>query len=79
VGLARIARGEVLALRENGVIESVRALGASSWYCLRYHVLRNLVPTLMMIGSLRLGSFMLEIATLSYLGLGVRPPLPTGL
>jgi peptide/nickel transport system permease protein len=76
VGLARVARGEVLFLRESGFVEGARAMGAGAWYCLLKHILPNLFPTMGVLGSLRFGGFVLELAALSYLGIGVQPPFP---
>lgn len=76
VGLARMVRGEVLFLRSSHFVEGARALGAGTGYILFKHVLRNLIPTLTVWGSFRFGGFVVELATLGYLGMGIRPPYP---
>lgn len=76
MGLARMVRGEVLFLRTSHFVEGAKALGAGTGYILFKHVLRSLVPTLTVWGSFRFGGFVVELATLGYLGMGIRPPSP---
>jgi peptide/nickel transport system permease protein len=73
----RLARGEALALREQAFVEAARATGASNLRVLMRHVLRNAVPPLVVLGSLRLSTAILTESSLSFLGLGVSPPTAT--
>ncbi len=76
-GFARLVRGMALSLKEQTYVEASRALGANSLRILYKHILPNALPLLLVAGSLRIGSFILLEAALSFLGLGVQPPTPT--
>jgi len=68
---ARVARGMVLADREQVYIEAARSAGASTSRIMARHLLPNLVPTLLVLATLEAASLMLAEATLSFLGLGL--------
>ncbi len=72
----RNVRAEVLTLREREYISSARISGASSARILAKHVLPNVLNTVMVIASLRVGQLILSESILSYLGVGVPPPTP---
>lgn len=76
-GFARLVRGMALSLKGQTYVEASRALGANSLRILYKHILPNALPLLLVAGSLRIGSFILLEAALSFLGLGVQPPTPT--
>jgi len=76
-GFARLVRGITLSLKEQTYIEASRALGANPARILYRHILPNALPLILVAGSLRVGSFILLEAALSFLGLGVQPPTPT--
>jgi ABC-type dipeptide/oligopeptide/nickel transport system permease subunit len=73
---ARVVRGAVLQVREQLFVEAARALGAGDLRIMLRHLLPNVVPTLVVLGTLDLGSAILSTATLSFLGLGAQPPTP---
>ena len=73
---ARVARGAVLSVKEQLFIDSARAIGASDWRIMSRHLLPNVTPTLIVLGTLNLGEAILSTATLSFLGLGAQPPTP---
>lgn len=73
---ARVARGAVLAVKEQLFIDSARAIGASDWRIMSRHLLPNVASTLIVLGTLNLGEAILSTATLSFLGLGAQPPTP---
>ena len=75
--VARIVRGECLALRARDFVEAARALGASHGRILARHVLVNATPAIIVQGTLLLGQTILIESGLSYLGLGVQPPTPS--
>jgi peptide/nickel transport system permease protein len=75
--LARLVRGEVLALRKREFVEAARACGASPFRIILRHILPNCLPILLVAASLKVGSFILGEAALSFLDLGVRPPTPS--
>jgi peptide/nickel transport system permease protein len=72
--IARIARGQVLSLREKEFIEAARSLGASNRRILFKELLPNLIAPLIVYSSLLIPTNILLEAGLSYLGVGVRPP-----
>jgi peptide/nickel transport system permease protein len=74
---ARIVRAEVLALREREFVAAARALGASDARILARHVLRNVLPTVLVLATLQLPVVIVLEAALSFLGLGIQPPTPS--
>jgi len=72
----RVTRGSVLAARERPYVEAARVLGASDRAIIFRHVLPNVLAPILVIATLGLGSTILSIAGLSFLGLGAQPPSP---
>ena len=72
--IARIARGQVLSLREKEFVEASRSLGASNTRILFRELLPNLIAPLIVYSSLLIPTNILLEAALSYLGVGIRPP-----
>jgi peptide/nickel transport system permease protein len=72
--IARIARGQVLSLREKEFVEASRSLGASNRRILFREILPNLVAPLIVYSSLLIPTNILLEAGLSFLGVGIRPP-----
>jgi peptide/nickel transport system permease protein len=77
VTYARIARGSTISEREREHITASNALGATHLRILRYGILPNIVAPLIVIASFNVASVILSEATLSFLGLGVPPTIPT--
>ena len=73
---ARLARGQVLTLRQREFVLADRATGASPSQVLWQTVLPNAAPVITLVAVLDLGTATLAGATLSFLGLGVHPPAP---
>jgi peptide/nickel transport system permease protein len=73
---ARVARAEVNVRREAGFVEAARLAGNSSASILFRHLIPNALPPMMVQVSLNLGWAILNAASLSFIGLGVRPPTP---
>ena len=71
---ARVVRSATLTLVGREFIDSARAVGASQTRILRRHLLPNLMPIVIVLASLDLGTAILSTATLSFLGLGAQPP-----
>jgi peptide/nickel transport system permease protein len=74
---ARIARGELLRLRELEFTEAARALGASSPRIIGRHLLPNAATPLIVAGAILVGRVIVLESVLSFLGLGVQPPAPS--
>jgi peptide/nickel transport system permease protein len=77
VQIARVVYTETSSLVEREFIEASRAVGAGAWRILLTHVLPHLVPTMLVWGTLGIATTVLLEATLSFLGVGVRPPTPS--
>ena len=75
--IARVVYGQVVAMRERDFLTATEALGASRSYTLIRHVLPQLVPTLIVWGTLGIATNVMLEASLSYLGIGVQPPSPS--
>jgi peptide/nickel transport system permease protein len=71
---SRLARAETNVRRNAGYIEAARLAGNSEFGILVWHILPNILPLLVVQTSLTLGYTMLNVAGLSFIGLGVRPP-----
>jgi len=74
---ARIARAPVLVIKERAFIEAGRALGFSHLRILLVHVLPNIVTDLLVMGTLWMATAVRTEASLSFIGLGVKPPTST--
>jgi peptide/nickel transport system permease protein len=75
--LARIVRASTLIIRELPYIEAARALGVPTWRIMIRHVLRNLVSPILVQATFIFAYAMLAEASLSFLGVGVSPEVPT--
>lgn len=77
VDVARMVRGQVLALREREFMLAARMLGLSDWSQMIYQLLPNLYKPLLVMASSVFGSAILLESGLSFLGLGIQPPIPS--
>jgi len=77
VAYGRVARGMALSLREREFVLSARTQGATAAWNIRKHLLPNVLPQMLIVGSYEFGQIVVMEASLSYLGLGVQPPLPS--
>jgi peptide/nickel transport system permease protein len=73
---ARLARAETNIRRNTGYVEAARLSGNSELRVLFAHILPNILPLLVVQTSLTFGYTILNVAGLSFIGLGVRPPTP---
>jgi peptide/nickel transport system permease protein len=71
---ARIIRSETLSLRERDYIVAAHLSGAGAPSIVLGHILPNVLPTALVVGSIEIGQMIAATAGLSYLGLGVQPP-----
>jgi peptide/nickel transport system permease protein len=77
VAYGRVARAMSLTLREREFVLSAITQGASPIWNIRKHMLPNVLPQMLIVGTYELGAIITLEAALSYLGLGVQPPLPS--
>ncbi len=75
--MARVVRAQVMSLRGQPFVEAARAMGIPPGRIMTRHLLPNLIGTVVVYGTLAVPSAILAESFLSFLGLGVRPPLPT--
>lgn len=76
-GMVRVIRAQVLALKEREFVQAARALGASDVRVIGRHILPNILPTVLVLAAVNTANTILLEAGLSYLGIGVPPPVPT--
>ncbi|MEU1076378.1 MULTISPECIES: ABC transporter permease [unclassified Streptomyces] len=72
--IARIARGSVITAKQNDYVQAARALGASNSRMLLRHIAPNAVAPVIVVATIALGTYISLEATLSYLGVGLKPP-----
>jgi len=77
VEVARIVRGQVLSLREKEYVEAARALGLPPWRIILNHLLPNVLSPVIIVSAANFASAILMEAGLSFLGIGVQPPVPS--
>lgn len=73
-GLARIVRNEALAYKERDYILAARQFGASTFYIARAHLMRSMLPILIVNTTFMVADLILALSGLSFLGLGIQPP-----
>lgn len=74
--MARVVRSAVISVRERDYVEAERALGASNYQIVTSAILPNSMAPLIVQATLALATAILDVAALSFLGLGARPPTP---
>ncbi|MFI5381340.1 MAG: ABC transporter permease [Tepidisphaerales bacterium] len=75
--MARVVRGQVLSLRSQPFIEAARAAGLSELRIFFHHLLPNLVGPIVVYASLTVPQAILQESFLSFLGIGIAPPMPS--
>ena len=70
----RLARGQALVIREMNYAKAALTFGGSSWHIVRWHVLRNALPPLIVQATLDMGGTILMAAALGFIGLGAQQP-----
>lgn len=77
VEVARVVRGQILSLREKEFVEAARALGFKNGRIITRHILPNAMGPVIVISAANFASAILIEAGLSFLGIGVQPPMPS--
>jgi len=75
--MARLVRGQALALREKEFIEAARAIGVPDRQILLRHLLPNIISPIVVAATVDIANVVLAEATLSFLGIGIQPPFPS--
>lgn len=73
---ARLVRAQVMGLRNREFIEAARSLGVPTWLVLLRHIVPNLLAPLLVQITFDMGSAILSVAGLSFIGFGAQPPTP---
>jgi len=77
IAYCRVARGQALSLRTREFVDAARSLGARHDRIILRHIMPNLFPSAVVIGTFSMASAIISEAALSFLGLGVPPDIPT--
>ncbi len=73
---SRVARSQTLALRDGPFVSAARLAGDTPMQIIRRHILPNILGPILVTAMLDIGTMMMELAGLSFLGLGAKPPTP---
>ena len=76
-GLARVIRGQVLAIKEQEFVQSAKAVGANSFYIIIKHILPQTATYIVISATLSIPSFIVAESVLSLIGLGIQQPDPS--
>lgn len=77
VSYARLARGSVLSIKEREYVECAKALGARESRVIVFHVLPQILTPILVLATTEFGRVIIAEASLSFLGLGIQPPIPS--
>jgi len=75
--MARLTRGQILSIKEKEYVDAARSLGASDFHIVFKHILPNIIGTLIVAETLAIPGYIGTEAFLSFIGLGVNPPMPS--
>ena len=75
--VARLVRAQFLSLREKDFVEAARSQGASTWHQVVAHILPNALGPVIVAATIEVSAAIIEESTLSFLGLGFPPDIPT--
>ncbi|SHK97318.1 peptide/nickel transport system permease protein [Selenomonas ruminantium] len=73
---ARLARSQTLSLQSAAFMQAAKMAGSSTFKIIRKHVIPNISGPILVTAMLDIGTMMMELAGLSFLGLGAKPPIP---
>jgi oligopeptide transport system permease protein len=73
--ITRLMRSSVMQVKPNDYVQAARALGASPWRIINSHILPNSVASVIVVSTINLGVFISLEASLSFLGVGLQPPV----
>jgi len=73
----RLTRAQVMAVRVEDYVEAARSIGNPHWRIALVHILPNILPALLVQGTLSIAAAIIAEASLSFLGLGQQPPAPS--
>lgn len=74
--MIRVVRGTVMQYKRQEFVEAAISLGGNSWQIIYFHLLPNCIAQIIVQGTLRIASSILATTSLSFLGIGIKPPTP---
>lgn len=77
VEIARVVRGQIMSIKEKTYVEAARAMGFNNFRIIFIHILPNVIGPIIVIATSNFATAILTEAGLSFLGLGVQPPMPS--
>jgi peptide/nickel transport system permease protein len=77
VSYARVIRSEVLSVREQEFVTAARAVGAKPAHIIARHILPNVMAPILVLATFNLAGIIMMESSLSFVGLGVQPPIPS--
>ena len=77
VGFARVIRGQVISVKSLEYIQAAKAVGGTSWRIITKHIFPNILSSILVLGTLYIAEFILLEASLTFLGLGADPTIPS--
>jgi oligopeptide transport system permease protein len=77
IGMARLARGQVLSYKNKEFVEAARSVGSSDSRIIFIHLLPNVIGPLIVVEAMAIPGYIFTEAFLSFLGLGINPPVPS--
>ena len=77
VGFARLIRGQVISLKEQEFVHAAKAVGGTNFTIITKHILPNVMSSVLVLGTMYIAEFILLEASLTFLGLGVDPTIPS--
>jgi peptide/nickel transport system permease protein len=77
VEVARVVRGQILSVKQKDFVEAAKVLGFSHFRIIRKHILPNVMAPVIVISASNFASAILIEAGLSFLGVGIQPPMPS--
>ena len=75
-GYIRIVRSSVLRIKSEEYVEAARAIGSRDWEIIAFHILPNCIGPILVHSTMKVASTILSVASLCFLGLGIKPPTP---
>ena len=76
-GIARVVRSQTLVLKEKEYVEAAKSFGVSKVMIMKRHIFPNCLPSVIVLFTLRIPSAIMIEASLSFLGVGAQPPMPS--
>jgi peptide/nickel transport system permease protein len=77
MGIARLVRAEVLTLKERDFVAAAKVMGAKDSWIISKHIIPNAIGPVLVSATLGIGGAILTESALSFLGIGVQPPIPS--